>query len=479
MAMLDILFVQNYYEHMLSVMQLSAVLKQHGFSTDVTLGTKESIVKTALEKKPRVIGFYCTTGIHHKYIAAAVEIKKVLGDSILTLFGGPHPTFVPDMINEDGVDIICRGEGEYALTELLQALAAGSDYTGIQNLSVKKDGIIHPNELRPLCDLDELPHPDREIYRNIKAIHTHKRQEVMFGRGCPFDCTFCSAHAFRDLYRDKGRYVRFRSIDNIMAELEDIKRRYSPTCFFFHDDTFIVKKDYCYELLRTYKEKIALPFSCLIRADLATDELIGLLKECGCYFITFGIECGNEKLRNSVLKKRLTDKDILRCSELLHAHKIPFATFNMVGLPDEHLREVWDTVALNIKAKPVWAWFSVYQTLPETELAHYALHKGYLASADVSQDDATFHESSIILRNDPEGAKILRLKNMANLIIKCPVLLWPVETFLLNLPLSSVWGLLDKILYFLYYFSKLTYKQGLLKTAASALFMARHLKEFK
>ena len=73
---LDMLFVQNYYEQMLGIMQISAVLKQNGFTTDVILGTKEDIVKKILAKKPRVVGFYCTTGFHHKNLAIAKEIKK-------------------------------------------------------------------------------------------------------------------------------------------------------------------------------------------------------------------------------------------------------------------------------------------------------------------------------------------------------------------------------------------------------------------
>jgi len=72
--MLDILFVQNYYERMIGIMQISAVLKQHGFTTDVTIGAKD-IVRQAVEKKPHVLGFYCTTGFHHKAIAVASEVK--------------------------------------------------------------------------------------------------------------------------------------------------------------------------------------------------------------------------------------------------------------------------------------------------------------------------------------------------------------------------------------------------------------------
>lgn len=301
--MLDILFVQNYYEQTLGIMQISALLKQHGFTTDVAIGTKEDIINKTIEKKPKVIGFYCTTGFHHKSIAVAEEIKRILGNEILTVFGGPHPTFVPNMIKANGVDIICRGEGEYAVLELMQSLYTGKDYTDIKNLTVKKNGRIYQNEVRPLCDVNALPHPDREIYRNIEYIYSNKRQVVMLGRGCPFNCTFCSAHAFKELYKGKGKYVRFRSISNVIEELEMIRAKYNPSCFSFNDDTFILNKNYLFEFLNIYKERVNLPFACLIRADLITDELVKLLKETNCYFTAFGIESGNEKLRNIVLKK--------------------------------------------------------------------------------------------------------------------------------------------------------------------------------
>ena len=169
--MLDILFVQNYYEQTLGIMQISALLKQHGFTVDIVIGTKENIINSTIEKKPKAIGFYCTTGFHHKNIAVATEIKRILGDEILTIFGGPHPTFVPSIIEVKGIDIICRGEGEYAVLELIQSLYAGKDYTRIKNLTVKKEDKIYENEIRALCDINVLPYPDREIYRNIGYIY--------------------------------------------------------------------------------------------------------------------------------------------------------------------------------------------------------------------------------------------------------------------------------------------------------------------
>lgn len=474
----DILFVHNYYEQTLGVMQISAVLKQNGFTTDVAIGPKEHILGEVLAKKPRVVGFYCTTGFHHKNIAIAKEIKKLLGKKILTILGGPHPTFVPGVINEEGVDVICRGEGEYAVLELLTALKKNRDYSKIKNLIVKKKGEIHQNEIRQLCDLDKLPPVDRELYKNIPFIYKHKRQEVMLGRGCPFNCTFCSTHAYRQLYQGKGMYMRFRTVEKAIRDLVDIKIRYNPSCFFFHDDTFVVNRTYCRQFLEEYREKINLPFACLIRADLATDETIKLLKDSGCYLVSYGIESGNETLRNNVLKKRLTNKQILNCARLLKKYKVPCATFNMIGLPDETIKKVWDTVNLNIKARPDWAWFSVYQTLPQTELAQYALDKGYLRMVDVSQSDATFHENSIILRNNKEGKMVIRLKNNANLVIRFPFLAPLVKNLMMKLPLDPLYTLMDKFLYYTCYYSRLTYKIGLLENLRSAFFISRHMKEF-
>ena len=478
-SMLDILFVQNYYEQMLGIMQISSLLKTHDFTTDVAIGTQAKILNKALRDKPKIVGFYCTTGFHHKNIAVAAEIKKRFGNEILTIFGGPHPTFVPGMIEAEGVDIICRGEGEYPVLELLQAIHSGNDYTAIDNLTVKLDGEIYENPLRSLCDVNSLPYPDRSIYRDIKYIYEAKRHEVMIGRGCPFNCTFCSAPSFRKLYRGKGNYMRVRAISHVLDELKQIKNKYRPTCFFFHDDTFGFNKDYEVEFLTAYKKQVDLPFACLIRADLASEGYIKLLKETGCYMVSFGIESGNEALRKKVLKKQIGDEHILQCAALLHQYKIPFNTFNMVGLPDETLTHVWDTIDINIQVKPNWAWFSTYQTLPQTELARYAVAHGHLVNIDVAQADASFHESSEILRNNPEAFKISRLRNCANIVIKLPFLKKIFKKTILKLPFDGFFNALEKFLYFIFYYSKLTYKERLLDSIKDALFLTRRLKEFK
>lgn len=461
----------------MGIMYISALLKQSGFTTDVAIGSKKDIIRKTIEKKPRVIGFYCTTGFHHNSIAIAAEIKKILGDNIVTILGGPHPTFMPETIESEGVDIICKGEGEYAVLELIEALNAGKDYTGIKNLVIKKDGKIHKNELRPLCDVNALPYPDREIYRDIENIYHNKRQEVMIGRGCPFDCAFCSNHAFKELYRGKGTYTRCRLISNVIGELAIIKNKLDPSCFFFHDDVFISEKDYFSKFLEMYNERINLPYACLVRANQMTEDHAKLLKRTGCYLVLFGIESGNARLRNILMNKNVSDENILKCASLLHKYRIPFATFNMIGLPGETLLEAWDTVNINARIKLTWAWFSTYQPLPRTKLAQFAVDNGYISNIDVIAKDATFHKSSVVLRNNPEWKKILRLKNSANLMIKIPFFRILVSKIVINMPLDSLYNLIDNFLYFIFYYMKLTHKQGTVKAIRSLYWIVKGMKD--
>lgn len=475
----DILFIQNYYEQMLGIMHISAVLKQHGYTAEVAIGSAEQLLAAVQQKKPRLVGFYCTTGFHHKNLALALKIKQLQIPGLLIIFGGPHPTFVPELIHEEGVDIICRGEGEYAVLELLQALKDNHDYTAIKNLTVKIRGQIFENPLRPPCNIDRLPFPDRELYSKIDHIYLSGRQEVMLGRGCPFSCNFCSAAAYRELYRGIGTHVRLRSVDVVLDELKSVQRRYRPSCFFFHDDTFTPDSAYGRAFLEKYRQQINLPFSCLVRADLVTDDYVAKLRAAGCYLVAFGVESGNQALRSTILKKNIADEQIINCAALLHKHGIPFATFNMVGVPGESLANVWETVDLNARIKPIWAWFSLYQTLPQTGLADYALERGYVKAVDVAPADASFHETSNLLRAHPEGRQIIRLKACANILVRFPLLKNLTSRFLLNNPVDSLLELVEKTMYFSCYYRKLTYKMSLYESMKSALFIFRRLKEFK
>lgn len=176
------------------------------------------------------------------------------------VFGGIHPTCVPEeVIKNDFVDFVIRGEGEYALLDLVNSLDSGGFNYEIKSVWFKKNGEIIRNPLHPLIqDLDKLPFPDKELFcredSNFKTGHL-----LMTGRGCFYRCTFCMNNFLKSLYPGE-RYVRRRSVDNVILELEIVKNKYSISQIEICDDLFCYDKKWLKEFSKKYSDKINIPF---------------------------------------------------------------------------------------------------------------------------------------------------------------------------------------------------------------------------
>lgn len=386
--MAKLLFIQNLEYEFMGPMYISAVLKRAGHSVRLAAGKSYEEIRGAVEAfKPDVAAFPVMTGQHRWALEMGRRLKKEHG--LRTLYGGPHTTFFPEFIEEDGVDVICLGEGEDAALELLDSLDAGKDITGIKNLYVKSEGKIHRNIIRDLRpDIDSYPFCDRDLYGELAHGTDKSVKNVITSRGCVYKCTFCFEESMKALYRDKGRYVRFRSVRSVIEELRGIRSGHGPRTIYFCDDVFGIDKKWLYEFLDIYKREIGLEFFCLIRADIAAsdEEYSKRLFDAGCRVVFFGIETGSERLRNEVLKKGLSDAAIYKAAENLHAAGIKFRTYNILGLPDETLSDAFETVKMNVRIKADHPWCSIFSPYPRTELARYATEKGYLAR-EFSPDD--------------------------------------------------------------------------------------------
>ena len=394
--MARVAFVQNMAFEYLGVMYISAMLKKHGHKVEMFIVGKneEKAIEEISSFKPDLVGFPCTTGVHRWALKFAGKMKdKVPGKVIL---GGAHATYFPEVINEPQVDIICRSEGEYAVLEIADKIDMGADISDTLNCWVKVNGEITKNDQRPLVEnLDELPFPDRKLY--IRKYPYLKRSQKAFigGRGCPFDCTFCFNHALIKLYKGKGKVVRYRSVDNLIAEIKEVKDKYSLKTVYMQDDTFILNKKWVAEFAEKYKREVGLPFVCLIRADLADEEMIKKLAEAGCKNVFFGVEAGSEDLRNSLLKKKVTDEEIRSVAALLKKYGMRFRTYNMLGLPGETLEDAFKTVSINAEIGTDYPWCALFHPFPGTELAEYAKEKGLL-DASVDTANPSFFKDSII-----------------------------------------------------------------------------------
>ncbi len=408
--MARIAFVQNIAFEYLGVMYISSILKKYGHSAEafVVGGNEDKVVEEIVGLNPQVVGFSCTTGAHIWALAFAEKIKKRLPCKII--FGGAHATYFPEIINEKAVDIICRGEGELPLLEIANKIDKNIDISDTLNCWFKVDGQIVRNEQRDLIEnLDDLPFPDRELY--IKRYPYLKRSQKAFigRRGCPFSCTFCFNHAWMNLYKGKGRVVRYRSVDNLIAEIKEAKNRFGLKTAYMQDDTFILDKKWLEEFSDKYKKEINLPFICLIRADLADEEIIRMLFKAGCKNVFFGIESGSEKIRNSILKKNISDDQIRNTAALLHKYGIRFRTYNMLGLPGETLNDAFKTVGINIEIKTDFPWCAIFHPFPGTELARYAQEKGFFDSASDTANPSFFKDSVIKSEHKRELVNLQKL----------------------------------------------------------------------
>lgn len=416
--MSKVLFIQNFPFEYMGPMYISAILKKHGHDCRMLIHSEhKEYLRDIIDYDPDLIGFSTMTGPHKWVLCIAQEIKQNINKPIL--LGGPHPTFFPEIIHEPQVDMICLGEGEFTVLEIAEKIDRGEDLCSIKNLWIKKNDQVIKNDPRPLIeDLDELPFPDRALYDNCKILRAVPAMKFLTGRGCPYRCTFCFNHMFNELYRGLGRIVRKRSANNLINEIKEVAKYYRLKLIRFPDDTFTSNRRWLLEFLEKYKQEIDMPYTGLIHANELNEEVARMLKTSGCLNIYFGVETGNEKLRNQILNKNLSNKQIIEAANLLRKYKLKFGTYNMFGLPHETLDLAFETIKLNRYIKPNYTINNIFQPYPKTEITDYALEHGFLDPNTKYLD--TMNEGSILKLKD--NNLIVNLSRFAFLAIKFPFL---------------------------------------------------------
>ena len=438
--MANILFLQNLPFEYMGPMYISALLKKHGHRCRLIIVSEhKDYLDEIREYDPDIIAFSTMTGPHKWVLETAEKVKTIVDKPVI--LGGAHPTFFPEIINDPSVDIVCMGEGEYAALELADKIDKGEDISGIKNLWIKKEGKIIRNELRPLIrDLDELPFPDRTLYDDCAILRSVPAMKFLTGRGCPYRCSFCFNHKFNEMYRGLGGVVRKRGADSLISEIKETSQKYGLKLIRFPDDTFTGNRRWLLEFLNKYKEEIKLPYTGLARANELNEDSVKMLKSSGCLNIYFGLETGDEEMRNKILKKNLTDKQIIDAAALLRKHRVRFGTYNMFGLPDETLTMAFKTIKLNRKIKPDYVINNVFQPYPKTEIADYAAEHGMLNPSIGYLE--TMNEGSILQVKDIN--RLINLCRFAYLAVKAPALT-PLINVLIKLPPNKLYKMVFDI----------------------------------
>lgn len=376
----------------------SIFLKSTGyaFPTDHEV---QLMVEQLKSMNPSLIGISVRTRYYRLVCKLTEVIKKNM--SVPVVWGGIHPTISPEKCIEHA-DIICLGEGEYAMKELAEKIDKKEDYSKIKNLWVKKDGAIIKNELRPLIDeLDSLPFTDftdnnkiyidnGQIYNNLDDIKTSRIEfkfcyPIMTSRGCLFNCTYCANSFLRRLYLGKGKYTRRRSVGNVIEELKFAKKNLKfLNSVTFGDDVFSFDKEWLKDFAAEYKKHIDLPFFTMFNPSMVDAESVKLLKSLGLVNVQLGIQSGSEHIRKDYYHRFNTNDQIRKAAIIFKMNKLKLSCDLILGNVFESEQDRIDTLDLLLSMpKPFALHCFCMNYFPKYQFTDMAMDKGLITESDL------------------------------------------------------------------------------------------------
>ncbi|HIJ54512.1 MAG TPA: radical SAM protein [Deltaproteobacteria bacterium] len=298
----------------------------------------EEIKNVIIEVNPDIIGITAMTASLRSALNIAA-IAKEWNPNVPIVFGGAHPTLMyQDVINNENVDFVVRGEGETTFTELLNGFDR-QEFFHIHGLTFRTDSVVHHNPDRNIIkSLSDIPPPDRSTLYNIEKYRAIDFGFMISSRGCAFHCIYCSSPKIYN-----GR-VRFRTPESIVNEIEHIQREYGTTYFKFLDDNFTQRKDYVLQFCDLLMQRrLDIHWWCMSRVDMLTATMAEAMREAGCTDIWVGIESGSSKIL-SKLQKGITTDLIREKVALLKKSGLNVGGFFMYGFPWESKEDIEETL---------------------------------------------------------------------------------------------------------------------------------------
>lgn len=422
--MAHVVFCQRVVYAYFGVMSIAALLKRHGHSASLvmTQGPQDAAQKI-LARDPDIVGFSTLTATgEFEWGLEVARLVKKHRPSVIVIFGGMHPTLFPEeSLSRDAVDMVCVGEGEHALLEVCRRRDQGQDFGDIPNLWVKtKEGLKRNAPGALIEDLDELPLPDRELYRSAGYFRRVRGMDVMAGRHCQFACSYCYNPVLAGLYEGRGTFFRKHSVDYVLRECRELVAQYRPRSFTFVDEFFSADKNWLSDFSERYRREIKVPFVCNVRADTVDEEIADLLSGAGAATVCLGLETGNEGLRKAVLNKPFDNGRLIETARILHSRGIKFLTANMFGLPGETVENAFETVALNRRIKTDFFYFSVFQPYPGLEITRRARQLGLIDALKDSDYHSSYFRGSLLRQKDI--GQVVNLHKIFVLAVKFPSL---------------------------------------------------------
>ena len=354
----------------------------------------DEILKEVERFSPEIIGVSCLFSSQFLVLAEIVNRIKERFPEVITVAGGTHPSFLPEdsFSRAPGLDFIVLHEGEESFLELLEALERGRGLDEIDGIAWRDDGVVRVNpKTRWIKDLDSLPYPARDLvpienYFKINIpflFHSKSPRNLSFitSRGCPYHCRYCSS-----CYH-WGRRIRYRSVESVLGELENLVNRWGVEEIKFEDDNLMANTNRAKAIFRGMIERGLklhwnMPNGVMVRA-LEDEELLGLMRESGCYEVVLAFETGDQYVADHIIKKPI---DLSKAKEIVRKVKsygIDAHAFFIVGFPGETKEQIEKTFRFARQVGIDKAYFFIFNPLPGSELYDECIEKGLFRQEDV------------------------------------------------------------------------------------------------
>lgn len=339
----------------------------------ISLITKDLLAKSVkLLSQPYIFGITTLTPCVKRSREIVHMIKNLYPASIIVL-GGIHPSVLPEeLLENEEVDFVIRGEAEEVLIKFYDAVKNKSDYFDIKGLSFKRNGKIIHNTCADFPDLNLMPPFPYHLFENNSGRYNFGF--IASSRGCPYSCIFCSQRII------SGQNFRYFPSEIVINQIGMLVNKYKQTHINFVDDNFTVNKqriiELCEEMIKKEFYKTT-TFDCQTRADAVNDEIFKILRKAGFRIVNFGIETASERLM-VLLNKKETVRENIEAVKLAKKHGFGVSGTFIFGLPTETRQERWQSYKLAKELDLDYVRFNNATPYPGTQLYEMAKKEGRL-----------------------------------------------------------------------------------------------------
>lgn len=368
---------KRYYSFPLNLGYIASYLEEKGYKVkiiDMNILSEQKTFLLLNEFCPSVIGITVQTAMLNYSHELVKKCKEICPQSHVVM-GGPHCSAEPVKTLEKNpyLDYVIYGEGEITFYELVEAIKTHTSFASIDGLAYRDSDFIQKNKPRELIEtLDILPFPARHLVHPKNYFGTNvtngyfgkdlRAIDLLTSRGCVGNCIFCAGNI---TFKQK---IRFRSYENIVAELDSSIAKYDINHVFILDDVFTLNKELVSQLSSYFKRK-KLTWSCTTRVDLVDSELLKVMKQGGCKKVNFGVESGSDTILQ-LNKKGITKRQITTAIENVRKARIKYIECNFIigSHPDETVYDIYKTMDLIHQIKPDFIAVTVIEPFPGTQV---------------------------------------------------------------------------------------------------------------